>query len=97
MILHTLSTGPDSSAFADCLRVATSDDAILLMGNGVYVALEGTQPCADLLAAGAEIFVLEADANAAGISNRISSQASVVNFASFVELTERFARQLAWY
>jgi tRNA 2-thiouridine synthesizing protein B len=97
MILHTLSTGPDGSDFTDCLRIATADDAILLMGNGVYMALEGTQPCSGLLKTGAEIFILEADINAAGILSRISSQASVIDFDGFAELTERFPRQMAWY
>ena len=97
MVLHTLSTGPDSSAFADCLRVASADDAILLMGDGVYIALEGTQPCSELVAAKAEIFILEDDAHAAGITDRISAQASLIDFNRFVELTEHFPRQLAWY
>ncbi|MEH6568797.1 MAG: sulfurtransferase complex subunit TusB [Halioglobus sp.] len=97
MVLHTLSAGPDSSAFSDCLRVASADDAILLMGNGVYIAVEGTQPCSDLVAAKVKTFVLEADARAAGITDRISSLVSVVDFDRFVELSEQFPRQLAWY
>lgn len=97
MILHTLSTDPDSKDFTDCLRVATAEDAILLMGNGVYIALEGTSSCSGLLNTRAEIFVLEADAKAAGVMGRISSEASVIDFVGFVELTERFPRQMAWY
>jgi tRNA 2-thiouridine synthesizing protein B len=97
MILHTINTGPGSSDLTDCLRVAGAEDAILLTGDGVYIALEGTGCCSGLLKTRAEIFILESDAKAAGVMGRISSAASVVDFNGFVELTERFPRQIAWY
>ena len=97
MILHTLNAGPDGSAFQDCLRIATDGDAILLTGNGVYAALDNTVACSELLAAGAEVFILEADARAAGIVQRLSTQVRLADFDGFVTLTERFSRQLAWY
>ncbi|MEH6582168.1 MAG: sulfurtransferase complex subunit TusB [Halioglobus sp.] len=97
MILHTLNTGTDTAAFRDCLNLASASDAILLMGNGVYAALDRTTASASLQATGAEIFVLESDARAAGIVSRIPKFASLVDFEGFVSLTVRFDRQLAWY
>ena len=97
MILHTFNTGPGAAAFQDCLRIATSDDAILLTGDGVYAALEHSCACIELLAAGIEAHVLEADARAAGIVERLSSRITVADYDDFVTLSERFPRQMAWY
>ncbi len=96
MILHTLSTSPGSAAFGDCLRVIAAGDALLLMGDGVYAAITDTNASATLQASGAEIYVLAADAAAAGVSNLIEG-ATRVDMDSFVALTERCPRQLAWY
>ncbi|MEH6593669.1 MAG: sulfurtransferase complex subunit TusB [Halioglobus sp.] len=97
MILHTLNTGTDTAAFRDCLNLATANDAILLMGDGVYTALDGTTASASLQATGAEIFILASDARAAGILSRVPTFACLVDFEGFVSLTVRFDRQLAWY
>ncbi len=97
MILHTLNKAPGQRAFHDCLALLQADHALLLLGNGVYAALQAT-PAAKLLAAtGAPIYVLEADALAAGIVGRLMPGATLVDDDGFVELSERFSRQLAWY
>lgn len=97
MILHTLNSKPGSSGFEDCRRFASADDAILLMGDGVYAALSETDAWQQLLDTGSAIHVLEADARAAGIMARLPAQAIVEGFDGFVTLTERFPRQMAWY
>lgn len=96
MILHTLSALPSSAAFDDCVRVVHSDDAIVLMGDGVYAALDETHPCTKLQATGAELYLLATDATAAGVT-KIVSAASSISMDDFVALTERFPRQQAWY
>jgi tRNA 2-thiouridine synthesizing protein B len=97
VILHTLNAGPDSAAFQDCLRLATRGDAIMLTGDGLYAALDNSPACEALRNSGAEIHVLDVDALAAGIAERICPQARRTDFDGFVALTERFPRQLAWY
>ncbi len=97
MILHTLNTGSLSTAFADCLRIASRGDAILLTGDAVYAALDHTGACTALENHAAEIFVLESDAHAAGILERLSQEFVPVDFDGFVSLSERFPRQMAWY
>ena len=97
MILHTLNTGPQESAFQDCLRIAAADDAILLMGDGVYGAIKSTDACSELLKTGADVYLLRADAQAAGISGQLNDQIQSVDMDGFVTLSERFPRQLAWY
>ncbi len=95
MVLHTLNASPASAAFADCLRLASKDDAILLLGDGVYAALEGTSAVTQLQTNGAAIYVLAEDAMAAGIAP--NDAFSTVDMDGFVTLTEDFPKQLAWY
>jgi tRNA 2-thiouridine synthesizing protein B len=97
MILHTINTAPGNSAFADCLRLAGPEDAILLMGDAVYAALAQTDACSQLLGNEAEVYVLASDALAAGITERIDSHIAVQDFDDFVALTDRFPRQMAWF
>jgi tRNA 2-thiouridine synthesizing protein B len=96
MVLHTLSASPASPAFDDCLRLLAREDAVLLMGDGVYAALAGTPALESLLRSGATVHLLQADAAAAGILEAPAGT-KTVDMEGFVALTERYARQLAWY
>ena len=96
MILHTLAASPSCAAFDNCLRLAAPGDAILLLGDGVYAALADTGPLAQLASCGAEVFMLRADAAAAGVPAQAAS-VTTVDMDGFVALSERFPRQLAWY
>lgn len=97
MILHSLNSAPDSAAFIDCCRMISTDDALILLGDGVYAALRNTVACARILDTGAELYVLEADASAAGILQSLDKRATVVCFDGFAALSERFTKQQAWY
>lgn len=97
VILHTLNAAPGSTAFSDCTRLLSSDDALLLMGDGVYAALAGTAAHKDLSNTGASLYLLEADAAAAGILSQTADNVCPVDFDAFVRLTEQFAKQQAWY
>lgn len=96
MILHTLNATPASAAFADCLATVAPGDAIVLLGDAVYAALAGTDACALLQDCAAQVYVLRADALAAGVIGHIAT-ATVVDMNGFVELSEQFPRQQAWY
>jgi tRNA 2-thiouridine synthesizing protein B len=96
MTLHTLNASPASAAFAGCLRLLAPGDALLLLGDGVYAALEGTAARQALDASPAQVYVLRPDAAAAGVLGRMGS-AEFVDVDGFVGLSEHFARQLAWY
>jgi tRNA 2-thiouridine synthesizing protein B len=97
MLLHTVSRSPAHSALRDCLAVLGPDDAILLLGDGVYAAIAGSEAAALLTGSGATLFVLAADAALAGVRERLLAGATVVDDDGFVALTERYGRQLAWY
>lgn len=97
MLLHTLSRSPAHAALRDCLAVLGPDDALLLLGDGVYAALAGSEAATLLAASGASLFVLDVDAALAGVQERLLPEANLVDDDGFVALTERHSRQLAWY
>ena len=76
--------------------VAAAGDAIVLLGDGVYVAIDGTAACNTILANGAEIYMLAADARAAGVT-RVPQGIALATMDDVVTLTERYPRQQAWY
>lgn len=96
MILHTLNASPASAAFRDCTSVVGTRDAIILLGDGVYAALQGTRGCAELQATGSELYVLLPDAQLAGIIHPAVGFIAI-DMVGFVALTERYPRQQAWY
>ena len=96
-VLHTLNAAPSSSAYADCVRLLAAGDALLLLGDAVYAAMDGTAACSQLSDTGADLYVLEADARSAGIQGQVNKKVATVDFDAFAALTEKFAKQQAWY
>ena len=96
-VLHTLNAAPSSPAYADCVRLLATGDALLLLGDAVYAAMQGTDACSQLRDTGADLYVLEADARSAGVQSRLNEQVVAVNFDTFAALTEKFSKQQAWY
>jgi tRNA 2-thiouridine synthesizing protein B len=96
LVLHTLNALPSSASFRDCILSAHTDDAIALLGDGVYAALADTPACRELQETGAELFILHADALLAGV-RQPAPFIAIIDMEGLVELTERFPRQLAWY
>ena len=95
MILHSLAASPASAAFTDCLRVLRPGDALLLLGNGVYAACDHGA-LQRLAQSGAQLYLLDDDARAAGVTAE-TEELTRVDMDAFVALTERFPKQLAWY
>jgi tRNA 2-thiouridine synthesizing protein B len=96
-VLHTLNAPPSSSAYTDCVRLLAAGDALLLLGDAVYAAIDDTTACSQLQDTGADLYVLEADAHSAGIQGRVNKKVVTVDFDAFVALTEKFPKQQAWY
>lgn len=94
MILHIVSVSPlASTGFADCLGMASPNDAIILIENGVYAAISpqiiAPAPC--------PIFVLEADLTARGLTQQKLKNIKLVDYSGWVELTATFPKSLSWY
>ena len=96
MILHTLNAAPTSAAYRDCLGLLGEEDALVLMGDGVYAALENTASLQALLDAPAQLYILAADAHLAGVPLPGQGVRSI-DMDGLVALTEQFPRQQAWY
>lgn len=97
MLLHTLNRPPGHPVSHACLERLAAEDTLLLLGDGVYHALAGGAGAADLAALPCPVGVLRADALAAGVLARLAPGVELVDDPGFVELTERYPSQLAWY
>ena len=106
MLLHTVNKSAfDNSALGDCLRVASANDAVLLIENGVYAALNSSQnhlPHIDsikqLSANGTRFYVLQADCDARGLdSSALLSAFKIVDDAGFVALAAQASTLQSWY
>lgn len=96
MIFHTLSVSTRHPAFNDCLLSAAQGDTIMLLGDGVYAALPGSSASQQLKVHPAKVLVLDSDAAAAGLTDKVASF-PLIDMEAFVALTEYYPRQLAWY
>lgn len=96
-MLHTLSCGPGHPAVKECIALLRADDALLLLGDGVYIALQQSQDWAAMQSSGASLYVLDADARVAGVHHRLAPCFKVIDDDGFVSLTEKHSKQMAWY
>lgn len=78
-----------SASLKTCLRLATAQDAILLIEDGVYTVMENTITTSLLKEAPAEltIYALTEDINMRGIAKPFNSTIKLIDYAGFVELT----------
>ncbi len=90
--LHCLSS---SAALEDCLLAASPGDVLLLLGDGCYVAAQGSTLADCLRDTQLEIHALEEDARARGVV--LTEAVIAVDYAGFVNLSERCATQHSWF
>ena len=96
MLLHTLNCPPDSDVLRHCLRAASEEDTIVLLGDGVYRGLPGSASRLALDRCPAQVVALDTDAEAAGMAQRLDGL-TLVSMDDLVALSERYPRQIAWY
>src|SRR5512139_1121350 len=99
MTLHILSASPfGSECLADCRRVITAGDALLLSSDGVYAVLGAhAAELQELHAAGVALFALSEDCQARGVDSRMPACVRSVNYGDFVELAVAHARSVSWF
>ena len=106
MILHTVNKSVfDNSALGDCLRVVATNDAVLLIENGVYGALNSSQSepthvesILELSAAGTRFYALQADCQARGLADSaLLSAVQITDDAGFVALAAEASAIQSWY
>lgn len=95
MILHIITQPPShTSSINDCLKVASNQDAILFIEDGVYCALDPV--LTEKIRQGhiANVYCLAPDLNARGV--RAPAYFQTIDYAGFVELTATYQCSQTW-
>jgi len=99
-ILHTVNKSPfERDSLSACIRLASKGHAILLIEDGVFGAMSGTDH-SDMVSGAmkdASIYVLGPDLAARGMSeDRIIDGIQVVDYSGFVKLTAEHDTCQSW-
>ena len=98
--LHTVNKSPfEKNSLATCLGYATAGSAVLLLEDGIYGALKGTQVEAQIKSAldNVKVYVLGPDVKARGFAeDRLIDGVEVVDYAGFVDLAAENDKVQAW-
>lgn len=94
-MLYTIATSPFHCDFTAILRLVTSEDAVLLMQDGVIAAVNQSIHLGELQKSGAQVYALEADVNARGLQNMISDKVILASYRNFVQLTAAHKQHFA--
>ncbi|MBF7980599.1 MULTISPECIES: sulfurtransferase complex subunit TusB [Rahnella] len=95
-MLFTLSNSPQHCDFSLLLKMVASDDALLLMQDGVLAAIHDSEACGLLSQLVQSVYVLSEDLAARGLVGQISHKITLIDYTGFVALTEKHAQQTAW-
>jgi len=97
-ILHTVNKSPfQKNDLSSCLAHANTGDAVLLIEDGVYGAVSGTEIAKSVSGADASIYVLGGDLSARGISeDKITDGITVVGYDGFVDLAAEHQAVNSW-
>ncbi len=98
--LHTVNKSPfASNSLVSCIGHCRDGDAVLMIEDGVYGGLDGTQ-VADAVAArvgAVSIYVLSPDADARGLAaERMLQGIQGVDYDGFVDLVAEHDRTQSW-
>ncbi|XOV88565.1 MAG: sulfurtransferase complex subunit TusB [Pseudomonadota bacterium] len=95
VILHTVNKSPGmSGALAACLRFRLPGDALLLLEDGVYAALDTPDSC--LRDYPDTVYALSADVIARGLNAGLLPGVSLVDYPGFVTLCTQYDSVKNW-
>ncbi|MXP67874.1 sulfurtransferase complex subunit TusB [Pantoea sp. Aalb] len=95
-MLYTLLHSPWQCDFDSLLMLLQKEDNLLLLQDGVIAALKNSQMLLKLIASPANLWILEEDIIARGLTNEISTKVNWLDYIGFVELTVKYQPQIAW-
>lgn len=87
--LHILNKSPDHPRTAQCLKMISPEDGLLLMGGAVLFLSTGGLPETG------KIFALTADVDARGVGH-LSGNTSTVDYTEMVALSLQAERVISW-
>lgn len=97
-MLHIINKSPlANNTLANCLRVATGGD-VLLIEDAVYAATKGNafEPQITTAMGRFKVFVLQPDLDARGVGDRLISGATAVDYGGFVDLVANNKNCQSW-
>jgi tRNA 2-thiouridine synthesizing protein B len=90
-MLHIITASPvQSSALTECLSVAGTGDAVLLLGEGVYATAQAEGQLINR-----NVFVLQEHTDARGLPR--TTWAQYIDYSRMVELTEQHHPIQTWF
>ena len=98
-MLHIINKSPfDTNALDTCLRMAQAGHAVLLIEDGVYAATQGSATAERMRQAGSKLslFVLQPDLDARGMTGKQLDGITLVDYAGFVDLVEKYPTSQSW-
>jgi len=100
-MLHTVNKSPfEKNALESCLRFAKQGDAVLLLEDGIYAALQKTAfdaKMTEALKKQVKIYVLLPDVEARGMrAENVIADIQPVDYSGFVDLVEESNTVQAW-
>jgi tRNA 2-thiouridine synthesizing protein B len=98
-MLHIVNKSPlQTSTLATCLRMAQAGDALLLIEDGVYAATAGSATEASMQAACAslKVYALQPDMDARGVTPRLLTGVTLVDYGGFVDLAVEHSTSHSW-
>ena len=100
MTLHTYnkSLNAGEARLHNCLRMLSAGDSLLLLEDGVYLALQlqAGMKLRSLIPDGVALYALAPDCAARGISVKIPADFSGIDYAGFVQLCLEHPRVVNW-
>lgn len=98
-MLHIVNKSPsERNALESCLAYVKKGSAILLIEDGVYAAVKGTDAAKALETAmkTVPVYVLQPDLEARGMSGRILDGVKLVDYSGFVDLAAEHPSVQSW-
>lgn len=98
-MLHIINKSPfATNALDTCLRMAQAGHAVLLIEDAVYAATQGSATAERMRQAGAKLslFVLQPDLEARGMGGKQLDGITLVDYAGFVDLVEKYPTSQSW-
>lgn len=97
-MLHIINQSPfNRSCLADCLRICDAQAAIVLIEDGVYAAINGSAWAQRIIEQVDNVYVLQADVDARGLTGKIADPISAIDYAGFVQLCCAHTNSHSWY
>ncbi len=98
-MLHTVNKSPfERNSLESCLTHMQPGNALLLIEDGVYGALEGTLVSAKIKEAmkNMKVFALAPDVDARGVGARLIAGVQLVDYSGFVDLVTEYSKVQSW-